>query len=175
MEEPEEINMRELMEYRGYRGRMGRLRLTLRFGAGKLISSLASMTPSPAMSCALHRLRGVKVGAHVYIGPPVMIDEVYPDLVTIEDYVSIGMRTMIYAHSNPTCSIELKQRFFPRTTGAVIIRKGAWIAPGCIILAGVEIGENAVVGAGSLVIKNVEPYTVVAGSPAKVIRVLPKQ
>jgi acetyltransferase-like isoleucine patch superfamily enzyme len=53
-----------------------------------------------------------------------------------------------------------------------MIRSGAWIAPGCIILAGVTIGENSIVGAGSVVIRNVEPYTIVGGNPAKLIKKL---
>ena len=48
----------------------------------------------------------------------------------------------------------------------------AWIGFNAIILAGVTIGENAVVGCGSVVTKDVAPYSVVAGNPARVIRVL---
>jgi len=44
------------------------------------------------------------------------------------------------------------------------------IPPRCVILAGVTIGENAVIGAGSVVIRDVDPYTIVAGVPAKVVR-----
>jgi len=102
----------------------------------------------------------------------VQIDGIYPGLVTIEDYVSIGMNSMIFAHSNPTNSIWLKKYVYPRKTGAVTIKRGAWIAPGNTILAGVTIGENSVVGACSLVISDVKPYTVVAGIPAKPIKEL---
>ena len=68
--------------------------------------------------------------------------------------------------------LELKQKYYPRRVSPTKIKKGAWITPGCIILAGVTIGENAVVGAGSVVTKDVEPYTVVAGNPAKIIKKL---
>ncbi|WP_255453216.1 acyltransferase [Thermococcus sp. GR6] len=77
---------------------------------------------------------------------------------------------MIFAHANPTNSIELKLNFYPRIVKKTKIKRGAWIAPGCIILPGVTIGENSVVGAGSVVTKDVPPYTVVAGNPAKVIK-----
>jgi len=170
--EPEEINRKELMDYYGYSGRLGNLKLIFRFASNWFITLLSRNSPTPALACALQRLRGVQIGNHVYIGPDVVIDDLYPQLVTIEDYVSIGMRTMIFAHSNPTCSKFLKDKYFPRKVKAVKISKGAWIAPGCIILAGVTIGENAVVGAGSLVIKDVEPNTVVAGSPACLVRKL---
>jgi len=55
----------------------------------------------------------------------------------------------------------------------VIIRNDAWIGCMSIILPGVTIGEGAVVGAGSVVTKDVPPYTVVAGNPAIVIREIP--
>lgn len=54
----------------------------------------------------------------------------------------------------------------------VHIEKGAWIGAKATILPGVTIGENAIVGAGSVVTKNVAPNTVVAGNPAKVIKTL---
>ncbi len=52
----------------------------------------------------------------------------------------------------------------------VLIKRGAWIGAAAIVLPGVTIGEYSIVGAGSVVTKDVEPYTVVAGNPAKVIR-----
>jgi len=80
------------------------------------------------------------------------------------------MGTLIFVHSNPTCSIEIKKNYYSRVIEPTRIKRGAWITPGCIILAGVTIGENSVVGAGSVVVKDVEPYTVVGGNPAKLIK-----
>ena len=53
-----------------------------------------------------------------------------------------------------------------------MIKRGAWIGAGAIILPNVTIGERAVVGAGAVVTKDVPPYTVVAGVPAKEIKKL---
>jgi acetyltransferase-like isoleucine patch superfamily enzyme len=58
------------------------------------------------------------------------------------------------------------------TTAPVIIEDYAWINPYCMILKGVRIGEGAVVGAGSIVVKDVPAYTLVAGNPAKIIRAI---
>lgn len=52
----------------------------------------------------------------------------------------------------------------------VKIKDDVWIGAGAIILSGVTIGECSVIGAGAVVTKNVEPYTVVAGVPARTIR-----
>ena len=54
----------------------------------------------------------------------------------------------------------------------VIIRDKAWIGFNAIVLKGVTIGEGAIVGAGSVVSKDVPPFTVVAGNPARVVREL---
>ena len=164
--QPEEINNKELMDYYGYKGFLGVIRLYWFFLRDYILYMLAYHGPHSGMTVVFNRLRGVKIGKHVYIGPRVFIDGAYPHLVTIEDYVSLGMDTIIYAHSNPTCSLELKQNYYPRNVAPTTIKKGAWITPKCIIMAGITIGENAVVGTGSVVTKDVKPYNVVAGNPA---------
>lgn len=55
-------------------------------------------------------------------------------------------------------------------TASIVLRRGAWIGSRAFIGMGVEIGENAVVGATASVYKNVEPWAVVGGNPAKVIK-----
>lgn len=57
----------------------------------------------------------------------------------------------------------------------VIIDKYAWLGSNCIILPGVHIGEGAVCCAGCVVTKDVEPYAVVAGIPAKKVNERPKE
>ena len=53
-----------------------------------------------------------------------------------------------------------------------MIKRGSWIGASTIILPGVIIGENAVVGAGTIVTKSVPPYAVFAGNPGKIIKML---
>jgi acetyltransferase-like isoleucine patch superfamily enzyme len=55
-------------------------------------------------------------------------------------------------------------------TARVVVRDGAWIGAGAIVLPGVEIGEGAVVAAGAVVTRSVEPETLVGGIPAAVIK-----
>lgn len=61
-------------------------------------------------------------------------------------------------------------RGHPKTKGDVVIGNDVWIGMGATILSGVRIGDGAVIGARALVSKDVPPYAIVAGNPAKVIR-----
>ena len=63
-----------------------------------------------------------------------------------------------------------RQLAFPRTGRNVVIGEGAWLASHVLVLGPVTIGEHAVVAAGSLVRDDVEPYAIVAGRPAKLIK-----
>jgi acetyltransferase-like isoleucine patch superfamily enzyme len=166
---PEEINKTELMEYYGLKGKIGYFKLTQKIFKNMVLQSLAERAYSPKLSVKFHKWKGVKIGKNVYIGPKTFIDVLYPHLIKIEDYVSIGY-SMIFAHSNPTNSIYIKKNYFPRKVAPVNIKKGAWMGAGCIVLPGVTIGENSVVAAGSVVIKNIEKNSLYAGVPAKKIQ-----
>ena len=58
----------------------------------------------------------------------------------------------------------------PKKKGDIVIGNDVWIGHGAMILSGVHIGNGAVVAAGSIVTKNVSPYCIVGGNPAKIIR-----
>lgn len=88
----------------------------------------------------------------------------------IGDSVTIGSNTLIFAHANPTTNLFLKKNGYPRKVEPVYIKSGAVLFPGCIITAGVTIGENSLVGAGSVVFEDVPDYCVVVGNPARVVR-----
>ena len=62
---------------------------------------------------------------------------------------------MIFAHSNPTANLFLKNGEYPRKVGDVTIKSGAVLNPGCIITSGVTIGKNSIVSPGSVVTQNV--------------------
>ena len=112
----------------------------------------------------------MKVGENCHFSPYVLIDLLHPELITIEDNVTISSNTMIFAHINPTANEFLKKNGYPRTIKPVLIKKGAVISVGCIIIAGVTVGENSIVGAGSVVTQNIPDYCVAIGNPARVIK-----
>lgn len=109
------------------------------------------------------------------IGNGVIIN--YNFTAFISDKCSIGDNTIIASNVmittenhgiNPEHSLPYAQQ--PLTSGKVEIGKNVWVGQNVIIMAGVTIGDNAVVGAGSIVTKNVSPLTMVAGNPAKNIK-----
>ena len=141
----------------------------LRFLRNWILERIASNFPIPSWRVKLHRMRGIHIGKDVYIGYDVIFDRIHPEQITLEDYVEIGDRCIISAHSRGTLLLRDK---YPRSVQPVIIRTGTWIAPGCIILQGVEIGEKCVIGTGAVVTKSIPSNSVAVGIPAKVIKSL---
>ncbi len=92
--------------------------------------------------------------------------------VTIEDNVFIGHGVMFINDSYPRAtatggSLQTEADWKVEKT---VIKKGASIGSGATILANLCVGENAIVGAGAVVTKDVPPNTIVAGNPAKIFR-----
>lgn len=109
----------------------------------------------------LYRALGVKVGKNVFIAREVLIDDNFPELLTLEDGVVLSWRVVVLMHDTSR---------HPHIVTPVTIKRKALVGVGAIIMPGVIIGEYAQVGSGAVVTKDVEPYTVVAGVPAKKIK-----
>jgi acetyltransferase-like isoleucine patch superfamily enzyme len=119
----------------------------------------------------------VQVGKHTYGAPKIFGDK---NLVKIGAFCSIAKEVVFLC--NHDHDIEVVSTFpfnvfwkcgkdvHPTGKGAIVIGNDVWIGYRSIILSGVTIGDGAVVGAGSVVTKDVPPYTVVAGNPAREIK-----
>lgn len=96
--------------------------------------------------------------------------------VTIEDGVFIGHGVMFINDSYPraTTSDGKLQTEADWAVERTVVKRGASIGSGSTILANLTIGENALVGAGSVVTKDVPAHAVVAGNPARILRYLDK-
>ncbi len=143
---------------------------------GKVLQWMA-MTRFPIGAknrCRLERWRGVKIGKQVFLGGGNILDRVRPDLITIEDEVSLAGGVYILTHSNPTRPLREILGPSSHVVKPVHIKRGAWIAINVVILPGVTIGENSIVATGSVVNRDIPPYTIAAGNPARVIKRIPR-
>ncbi len=110
--------------------------------------------------------QGVFVGNQVKIGDNCKIQNsvsIY-DKVQLEDGVFCGPSMVFTNVYNPRALIERKDQY--RDT---LVKKGATLGANCTIVCGITIGEYAFVAAGAVVTKNIKPYALVAGVPAKQI------
>ena len=127
-----------------------------------------------------------QVGKNCYIEPPLhanwgknthLGDGVYANFnltlvddtdIYIGDHVMIGPNVTIDTGTHPVCP-ELRERGVQYNL-PVIIGANVWIGAGAILLPGVRVGENSVIGAGSLVNKDIPANVVAVGSPCRVLR-----
>jgi UDP-2-acetamido-3-amino-2,3-dideoxy-glucuronate N-acetyltransferase len=116
--------------------------------------------------------QGVSLGQNVFVGNQVTIGDrckvqnnvsVY-DNVTLEEGVFCGPSMVFTNVHNPRALIERKNEY--RNT---LVKKGATLGANCTVVCGVTIGEYAFVGAGAVVNKDVKPYALMVGVPARQI------
>lgn len=101
-----------------------------------------------------------------FIGEDVCFDTNYPEDITIEEGVTLTTKSVIITHF-----VEIDDNIHRHySRGKVILKKGAYIGANTVICKPVTIGEYAIVGVGSVVTKDIPPYEVWAGNPARFIR-----
>jgi UDP-2-acetamido-3-amino-2,3-dideoxy-glucuronate N-acetyltransferase len=162
----------------------------LELGAGTIVSTGAVV------------FAGTTVGERVIVGDQACVRErcaIGDDVVIgraslVENDTSVGARTKIQANAYVTayslleedvfiapCVVTTNDNFMGRTEKRLelmkgpTIRRGARVGGGCVLLPGIEIGEEAFVGAGAVVIRDVPPRALVVGNPARQIREVPDE
>ncbi len=134
-----------------------------------IFAMLAYNCPVNSWRIILHRWRGVAIGKNVTIGYHVVLDYSFPELIIIEDNASLSGENYILTHTIPK---EHWKEVMSSFTSPVVIEEGAWLTIRSTVLPGVRVGKYSIIGAGSVVTKDVPPRTLVAGIPAKVIKYL---
>ena len=163
-------NEEELMEYHGYSGIGGKIKLRINYLNSWVLHGLAFHSTHSGFAINMQRRRGVKIGKNCHLNPYSFIDLIYPELVTLGDNVTLGSYSMLFAHSNPTANLFLKEGEYPRKVAKIKIKSGAVVNPGAIITSGVTVGENSIISPGSVVSHDVPDYCVVVGNPARVVK-----
>jgi UDP-2-acetamido-3-amino-2,3-dideoxy-glucuronate N-acetyltransferase len=122
------------------------------------------------IGCFVEIQKNAKIGKNCKISSHTFICEG----VTIEDHVFVGHNVTFINDkypraTNPLGKLQTEEDW---TVQPIVVKKGASIGSGATILSNVTIGEYALVGAGSVVTRNVPPHAVVAGNPARIIKSL---
>ena len=113
------------------------------------------------------------VGKSCYFGPNTIV-EGYNAKVTIGNHVSFAQNVNLMSGSGPNAS-EIMQRIFPILKGAVTIGDHTWIGASVVIMPKVTLGNYCVVAANSFVNQSFPDYSIIGGTPAKLIRTLTQE
>lgn len=146
--------------------------------------------PSPRLCHGWRRLLlrmfGAKIGKCVRISPSAEV--FYPPNLALHDHVVIGPRVDLYCVAPITifdnamvsqytylcaASHDYTQSHLPLVASPILIRSGSWICAKAFIGPGVTIGNNSLVAAGSVVVKDVDDNQIVGGNPAKFLKKRP--
>lgn len=138
----------------------------------RLLHLLAYFTFPYQITAQLHRWRGVRIGKLTHIARLVSIDDRNPELIEIGRGVAITTGVMILCHQRDLTSYHkgMYAMHCPFKSGRVVIKDGAHIGIGAIIMPGVTIGEGAVIGAGAVVTRDIPAYSLAVGVPARVVK-----
>lgn len=125
----------------------------------KFICLIAMLPMATSLRIFLYTLTGTKIGKNCFIASYVFIDDQYPELITIEDKVTISYRSTIITHDDSKGIVS-----------SVTIERDAWIGACVTILPGVIVGKGAVIGAGTTVAKDAPPKTTIVSGRERIIK-----
>lgn len=120
---------------------------------------------------------GCHVGKDVFIGSEVWIDSGHADLIYIGDRTHITARTVLLCHKKNLSDYHQGDDYLklPYMKGEIHIGAGCSTGTGSMIMPGVTIGDGAIIGAYSLVTKDIPAWTIAIGRPAKVVKEIPRR
>lgn len=132
---------------------------------------LAPFGPRKLRPWCLNQI-GCHVGNGCFIGDHVHVDAGHAGLLFLEDHVHIAGGCRLLCHQRDLSGYRKGDDYakLPYRLGEIHIKKGALIGMHSMVMPGVTIGEGAIIGAFSLVTKDIPAWTVAVGRPAKVVR-----
>ena len=139
----------------------------------RILHIIAYVTFPYQITVFLHRMRGVKIGKQSHVARLVSFDDRNPELIEIGKGVAITTGVMILCHQRDLTNYKpgMYAMHCPFKEGKVVIKDGAHIGIGAIIMPGVNIGKGAIIGAGAVVTSDIPDYAVAVGIPAKTIKI----
>lgn len=151
--------------------------IRLKFLEGMLDWSILEPFEPRKLRPFILRRMGCKVGKGCFMGDYVRIDTSHPDMITIEDNVSIASGSRLLCHQRDFSDFCVGDDYMKLgyVVKPIVLKKGCLVGMESFVMPGVTIGEGAIVGAGSLVTKDIPAWTIAAGRPAKVLKEIPKR
>jgi len=144
----------------------------LKFGMDSWL--LSPILPRKLRPAILRRI-GCHVGKDVFIGSHVWIDSGHADMIVLEDHVHIAGECTLLCHQRNLSNYYIGDDY--AKLGYIIekihLKKGCLIGQKSMIMPGVTVGEGTIIGAGSLVTKDIPAWTIATGCPAKVVKHIP--
>jgi acetyltransferase-like isoleucine patch superfamily enzyme len=115
---------------------------------------------------------GCHVGKDVFVGDSVKVDSGHADLIFIDDHAHIAGGTRLLCHQRDLSDYHVGEDYAKLGYGLKHIHlcKGCLVGMESFVMPGVTIGEGAIVGAGSLVTKDIPAWTIATGRPARVVK-----
>jgi acetyltransferase-like isoleucine patch superfamily enzyme len=115
-------------------------------------------------------LAGLEIGEECFLGDECLLD--LAEGIRLESQVTLAERVLVLTHTNVGYRDHPLQAHFPASATPVVIERGAFLGAGAIVLPGVRVGAGAFVAAGSVVTRDVPARALVAGNPARLLRML---
>lgn len=141
----------------------------------KIVRWLGSNHPDNRTRKVFFEVTNVQIGEGTVINPNFIVSDGFQPILKIGERVAISPNVTIICESAPNNSKLLEFEYVKNhliCTKPVVIEDDVWIGANSVILPGVRVGKCSIIGAGSIVTKDVDPYTIVAGVPAKKINAI---
>lgn len=155
---------------------LNRFRRRLLILAGAHVGKFSHISSPLSLEVSLNEetMRGIRIGSRTFVNSEVRFSSRNSEII-IGNRCMIGPRVCFETGTHDpdfsTFYADHDATRLPRSN-VIVVRDGAWIGAGAIILSGVQIGERSVVAAGAVVRQDVEPDTLVGGVPAKRLKSL---
>lgn len=132
---------------------------------------LAPLEPRKIRPWVLKKI-GCHVGKDIFVGDNVRIDAGHADLIYIDDHAHIAGGTRLLCHQRDLSDYKVGDDYakLGYKLKPIHLCKGSLVGMESFVMPGVTIGEGAIVGAGSLVTKDIPAWTIATGRPAKVVK-----
>jgi acetyltransferase-like isoleucine patch superfamily enzyme len=142
----------------------------------KILNMIARVTLHRGLRIWLYRQMGVNIGEDCVVEMFAYLDDQFPELIFFEDHSGPSRHVIIICHDDVAAKADREDGAVPQFgsrhgfVAPVRLKRYSGIGAGSILLPGVTVHEGAMIGAGAVVTKDVPPYSLAVGVPAKVVR-----